>query len=91
MLKPINPDQEGPAPAPVACEACHKQIARRDLAINLIITIGSPGHPELPPIQCPQEEHWACSPECWAAVAHACIDEHMQSTLKKHRAKVGLE
>jgi hypothetical protein len=60
------------------------------LMINCIIFIGSPGHPALPPFQCGQTEHWACSVECWSKVAHACIDEHMSELLKEARATVEL-
>lgn len=81
----------GVVPAPIPCEACGKQVARRDEAINIIIVVGSPGHPALPPFQCPQEEHWACSLECWLLVAHACIDEHIHTLLRQAHASVGKE
>lgn len=80
---------------PVICESCGKVVQSRDQAINIILVVGSPGHPDLPPFQCPgggdsYGDHWACSLECWRQVAHACIEEHMQELLKFHRAKVGL-
>ena len=68
-------------PPPRICQSCGKDIPVGDAGINVITSvthvIGSPGHPGIPPWQCPQEEHWACSPDCWAKVAHSCIDEHM--------------
>jgi len=98
MLKPINPEEavnKGqrvtyPPPPPRTCEACGNVVPVGHDAINCIIAVGSPGHPDLYPFQCASEEHWACSVECWRAVAHACIDEHMQPLLKYHRNKVGL-
>ena len=80
----------------VNCESCGKS-GPSHLMINCIIFIGSPGHPSLPPFQCPgsqqieqRPEHWACTPECWLLVAHACIDEHMHELLKVTRQSVGL-
>lgn len=67
-------------PPPRACEACGT-VKPGDQAINVMIGIGSPGHPSLKPFQCEQEEHWACSIECWAQVAKACVDEHMVQLL----------
>lgn len=105
MLTPIKMPVSGEEPeygsdSPVVkCEACGKS-GPTHLMINLAVCIGSPGHPSLPPFQCPGSqqtapgpagaEHWACSPDCWKAVAHACIDEHMHELLKVARAKVGL-
>jgi hypothetical protein len=71
------------------CEACHKQVPSEE-AINVMILVGSPGHIGLAPFQCAHEEHWACSPECWLLVTHACIDEHMHEMLKYYRSTKGL-
>lgn len=102
MLKKIDPRQieygrtkQITIPSPVTCEACGKTVDRRDYAINIMILVGSPGHPDLPAFQCvgggdSPGDHWACSPECWLKVAHACIDEHMHQILKFHRSKVGM-
>lgn len=74
-------------PQPRVCAGCGKDIPVGDSGINVITSvthvIGSPGHPGIPPWQCPQEEHWACSPDCWAKVAHQCIDEHMVPIVKE--------
>jgi hypothetical protein len=59
------------------------------LMINVMITIGSPGHPAIPGWQCPHIEHWACSLDCWRVVSHACLDEHMFQMLKVSHAVVG--
>lgn len=79
MLKPLNELTPPPVagPPPRTCEACGAVVPVGHDAINVIVTIGSPGHPDLPPFQCPQVEHWACSPNCWGQVAHACVDEHI--------------
>lgn len=103
MLKEIvfpveTPEPEYGSDSPiVTCEACGKQ-GPSHLMINAIIAIGSPGHPSLPPFQCSgseqfkgSTEHWACSPDCWASVAHACIDEHMAPLLNAYRSKVVTE
>ncbi len=42
-------------------------------AINGFMTIGSPGHTSIPPIQ--NEEIWACSIRCWIDICHLLIDE----------------
>lgn len=87
MLEPIKIAE--PATEPVygtdsptmTCEACKAQ-APRHLFFNAVIWLGSPGHPSLLPLQCPAIEHWACSIECWAQVAKACVDEHMKPYLQ---------
>lgn len=102
MLKSIRPEQSIAAPRtaetvtspPILCEACGKSVPREQ-AMNIILVVGSPGHPDLPPFQCPgggdsYGDHWACSVECWKTIAHACIDEHMHAILLYHRKKVGL-
>lgn len=85
MLKPlkekIEPIYASDSPKRI-CENCNK-IGPSHRMINFICCIGSPGHESLQPIQCEQEEHWACSIECWSKVAHACIDEHMVELLKQ--------
>lgn len=50
-----------------ACEVCGRERPSSDM-INLILTIGSPGHHTLPPFQHPEIEHWACSIEHWNAL-----------------------
>lgn len=92
MLKPLPPPRDNSQqnayrkdmlPPPRTCEACGKVVSIGHDAINCIIVIGSPGHPDLLPFQCPAEEHWACCPNCWAKVAHACVDEHMREILRQ--------
>lgn len=89
MLKPLRKvEKKEPAYASDSpqrvCEKCGKTGPSHRM-INCIICIGSPGHETLAPFQCQQEEHWACSIECWSQVAHACIDEHMTQLLtQKH-------
>lgn len=97
MLKPVKmpgaePDAaiEIGADSPIVpCEACGKT-GPSHLMINFMAVIGSPGHPSLLGWQCPAVEHWACSPDCWRNVAHACIDEHMHALLLAHRSTVNL-
>lgn len=87
---PGTPEQEIPygSDSPiVGCEACGKS-GRSHEMINVMIVIGSPGHPSLPAFQCSNTEHWACSPDCWKQVAHACIDEHMHVLLLHHRSTI---
>ncbi len=78
----------------VECESCGKK-GPSHLMINLMIGIGSPGHPSLAAMQCPgsgqienRPEHWACTPECWQKIAHACIDEHMHVLLQEAHQKL---
>ena len=89
----VNPNEYRPikeVPEPMrTCESCGKQVISSS-AINVIIVVGSPGHPTLKPFQCEYEEHWACSPGCWSAVAKACVDEHMSLLLKMTRSTLGL-
>jgi hypothetical protein len=86
--QPLEPEYGSDSPT-VVCEACAKP-GPSHLMINCMIAIGSPGHPSLPAFQCAAVEHWACSPECWRNVAHACIDEHMHALLLAHRSTVNL-
>lgn len=91
MLKPLGQSQPKPEPVIMrTCEACGRQVDS-SWAINMIFVIGSPGHPELMPFQCEQEEHWACSRHCWNKVAHACIDEHMMILLQQKHIEKGLD
>lgn len=93
MLKPLSFQpkiQEEKLPPPRTCEACGTIVVVGHDAINFIAVVGSPGHPSLTPLQCEQEEHWACSIACWAKVAHACIDEHMTAMLEARHREVGL-
>lgn len=102
ILAPIQGQEEsvvyGSDSPTVKCDnpACGKK-GPSHLMINLMLCVGSPGHPDLLPFQCPgggqidgRPEHWACSPECWKIIAHACIDEHMHTLLQTRRATVGL-
>lgn len=67
------------------CENCGVQ-KPSSKSINFIGIIGSPGHFSLSSFQCIHVEHWACSPECWKIIAHACIDEHLHVLLlRKHK------
>lgn len=79
-----------PLPPPRKCECCGKVVPIGHDAINVMLTVGSPGHPELSAFQCPFEEHWACSLECWSKVAHACIDEHVSKILYSMHKEKGL-
>lgn len=91
ILKPLpNSKNVNDTPPPRKCEACGTIVAVGHDAINVIIVVGSPGHPSLAPFQCGYEEHWACSIECWQKVAHACIDEHMRVMLQELHDKAGL-
>ena len=82
----LDPSPMEKLPPPRVCEACGKVVPVGHDAINIIIVVGSPGHPDLAPFQCSAEEHWACSIVCWEKVAHACITEHMVELLKyKHK------
>lgn len=83
MLQPIQVETASVERAdPVrVCEACGHIVPGVE-AMNIMIVIGVAGDPRINPFQCPAEEHWACSPECWARVAHACIDEHMGAVLQ---------
>ena len=86
MLKPLDtkkkPEPEYATDSPQRiCEACGKSGPSHRM-INCILVVGSPGWEGVPSFQCPQEEHWACSPDCWLKVAHACAEEHLHVILK---------
>lgn len=95
MLQPI-PDKNKvlntTAELPEITRVCENCATSRESScmINCIIVIGSPGHASMAPFQCPNEEHWACSLDCWIKVAHACIDEHMIEVLKELHKQKGL-
>jgi len=99
MLAPLKQPEEpeyGSDSPTVMCECCGKS-GPSHLMINLMIAIGSPGHPSISGFQCPgsgqvhrSPEHWACSPDCWKEIAHACINEHMHDLLLQAHQKVGL-
>ncbi len=84
LKHPINTVQRQDyviVPPDTTCEACGT-VKPRDQMFNVIMQIGSPGHPEIPPFQClggeqSLGEHWACSIDCYRTVAIACLDEHM--------------
>ncbi len=95
MLQPIQiidkPQQTEIPAIPRTCEACGTIVPEGDKAINFIPAVGSAGHPDVAGVvTCPYEEHWACSLECWAKVAHACIDEHMAQILQHIHQKMGI-
>lgn len=103
MLKPVKlpaqrdePEYGSDSPI-VTCENpdCGKS-GPSHLMINLMICVGSPGHPHLPPFQCPgsgqiesRAEHWACCPACWLVVGRACLEEHGHELLQQLHAAVG--
>lgn len=91
MLKPLPENildgQAGGEPT-IQCESCGAETPRNK-AINFVAVVGSPGHPDLPPLP-PHAEHWACSPECWLKVGHACLDEHIHVLLTISRKSIGL-
>lgn len=91
LLQPIRLQKEEEEQAPgwdsplVACEACGRQKPRHEM-INLVVSVPAPGHPSILGFSCPANEHWACSLDCWRAVAHACVDEHLFTILQAKHA-----
>lgn len=71
----------------VKCENC-EATGPSHLMMNVMVAVGSPGHPAITGFQCPAIEHWSCSPGCWLVVAHACIDEHMHELLQLAHQKL---
>lgn len=92
MLKPLPTMGEAPRPVdpPRTCEGCGTIVSDGSRAINVILCIGVAGHPAIAGFQCPHIEHWACTPECWGKVAHACVDEHMLQLLKYLHEQQGI-
>lgn len=97
MLKPVKlpaqkdePEYGSDSPI-VVCEnpACGKS-GPSHLMINVMVCVGSPGHPSLAAFQCPAVEHWACSPACWKIVATACVSEHVHELLQQIHAVTGI-
>lgn len=88
--QPIEEIEQGSDSPPQQCEIC-KTVFPRHKMINLFIGISSPGNERLSGgIGC-SYEHWACSPNCWQKLAHACIDEHVVYLLLEARKKVGIK
>jgi hypothetical protein len=92
MLKPLAflNTNEKPIPDDLlrTCECCSAEVPGSQ-AINFMACIGVAGDPRINPFQCPHEEHWACSLECWAKVANACIEEHIGKVLAYHHNVLG--
>lgn len=79
-------------PPDTTCEACGN-VLPRDQMFNVIMQIGSPGHPDIPPFQClggeqSLGEHWACSIACYRTCVMACLEEHMIPFLEYIHANV---
>lgn len=66
-----------------ACEVCGKEKPSSDM-INIIVVIGSPGHHSLLPFQHPEEEHWACSIDCWHELSMRVVLEMEDLLRSKH-------
>lgn len=71
LLKILQQGQEVPVPLQT-CSSCGQK-NQQDHMINLIIAVGSPGHPSLLPFQ--NEEIWACCAVCWSTIAHTLVNE----------------
>lgn len=71
-----------------ACEICGEEQASSDM-INFICVLGSPGHYTLDPIQHPDVEHWACSFDHWAQLAHSIVDVMRAYVSEMHNAIEG--
>jgi hypothetical protein len=84
--KPVTPDY---VPFYRTCEECGKECKDHE-PINFIAVIGSLGKKELlgHHMQCPQEEHWGCSPKCLEIIAVRCIKEHVIPFLKSLHKEV---
>lgn len=70
------PERRDPSLAPVACERCGTQTTI-GASHSFVIAYATTGG-RVPAFQCPAEQHFACSPECAALLAHTCIDEHLR-------------
>jgi hypothetical protein len=71
-----------------ACETCGKEAPSSDM-INFICSIGSPGHHTLPNMQHPDEEHWACSIDCWKKVTSKVINDMIDILTDLHHDTKG--
>ena len=89
MLSPIRLPGQEVSEGTRICECCKKEV-KSSSAINIMIVVGSPGHADMLHFQCPNEEQWACSLECWTNVANACIEEHILEILKELHKQKGL-
>lgn len=79
--------QWGPEVPMRKCDVCNL-VRRQDCMINFTLVVGSPGHPDLPCIQCPHTEHWACSIAHFQDIINQCalvelvnIVAHMHSVI----------
>ena len=63
------------------CEICGKQLPSH-FAINVILSVGSPGHPSIIPLQCDNVEHWTCSPACFEQMTIKCAT-HVRAKLER--------
>lgn len=67
------------------CSICGAMLPSSQ-AINVIIVVGSPGHPGLASFQ--NEEEWACSKEHYRMLAHRIIDETIYPHLSNLHAEI---
>jgi hypothetical protein len=76
---------------PTTCECCGAVLPTHADAMNIMLVaqVGVPGHPAIPGFQCPMNEHWACSIECWVKVAQDCIKNDMVPLLEHAHERVG--
>ena len=82
----LEPDDRRYGDPVRACEICGEERPSSDM-INIILVVGSPGHHSLTPFQHPEEEHWACSLDCWNRLAHRVTDEMLTILQGKHKEK----
>lgn len=73
-----------PASTPIHCQNCGNVLQHFGDGWNFWFNggIGVPGTPHLAAFSCESGEHWACSIECWEAVAHACVTQHLRATME---------
>lgn len=69
----LNSTEIAPRTEPLrTCASCGKKTPSSQ-SINLWMMCGSPGHPTLVGFQ--SEQEWACSLDCFSAMAHSMLDK----------------
>lgn len=80
-----SPNWVDPSKPPRTCQVPGCGVTRPlDQMIHGHLSVTVPGDEykgKIPPFQCADEEHWACSIEHFTQIQHACLDEHIKQAL----------
>lgn len=79
-----------PTKTRILCEAgCGKEILMSEAHSIVAVSYATRGlrpNGSLPSFQCPEEQHFCCSPECMIAAVNVCMQEHLLPLHTAHLA-----